>query len=233
MGRCSVSDQCSGHAFEAGPMAYLVDQVSEMCLEYPFIVSGLMSLVSEQRLTEVAKTLKPPKLAGRKSKKETAYFYRNARAIARLAQTLAKEADDEVVAVLFRDADRTRSTERGEWQDKWDSIVNGFAFEGFDAGVPMLPQPKSDAWLLCALKKSQPYLHCDRFEAESGNDDAPNSLKKQLEGVLGEAPSAAMLSDLVCSGKIDANQIDMPSFNEFRKRLKECLCSWESELISE
>ena len=97
----------------------------------------------------------------------------------------------------------------------------------------MLPEPRSEAWLLCALKKSQPYQHCDGFEAESGNDDAPNSLKRQLEGVLGKTLSAGMLSYLVCSGKVDANQIDMPSFNEFRKRLKKCLCPWESELISE
>lgn len=232
MGRCSVADQCCGEAFEAGPMAYLVDQIAETCLGYPFVSTELMSLIPKQKVAEVSKTLRPLRLAGRKRRKETAYFYCNARAMARLAQRFAKETNDEVVAVFFRDADRTRSTERGDWQDKWDSIVSGFAIEGFGAGVPMLPQPKSEAWLLCALQKSQPYQQCGRYEKESGNDDSPNSLKKQLEDLLGETQSAAILVDLVCSGKVDASQIDMPSFNRFRKRLTECLCSWESEGVS-
>jgi len=60
-------------------------------------------------------------------------------------------------------------------------MLNGFAHEGFDSGVPMLPNPKSEAWLLCALKKPRPYQDCDRIEAGSGNAAAPDSLKAQLE----------------------------------------------------
>jgi len=223
IGRCVVSDQCSGREFEAGPMAWLVDQLVEIRAGYPFLSADLMVFASKSRVSEVSKSLKPLTLVGRKRKQETAYFFRNARAMARLAQELAKETDDEVVAVLFRDADRTRSSERGAWQDKWDSMVKGFAYEGFGSGVPMLPNPKSEAWLLCALKKSQPYRDCDRIEAESGNDAAPNSLKAQLEQVLGQASDAAILVDLVCAGKVDANRIEMPSFNRFKKRLQECL----------
>jgi len=224
MGRCIVSDQCSGQGFEAGPMAWLVDQIVEARMDYSVLSVGLMTFVSESRVSKRSKSLKPMTLAGRKRKQETTYFFRNARAMAKLAQELAKKENDEVVAVLFRDTDRTRSSKRGEWQDKWDAMVKGFAVEGFNSGVPMLPNPKSEAWLLCALK-SQPYENCDRIEAESGNDDAPNSLKAQLGQVLGQTSNAAMLTDLVRTKKVDASRIDMSSFNRFRNRLQKYLAS--------
>jgi len=46
-----------------------------------------------------------------------------------------------------------------------------------DRGVAMIPKPKSEAWLLCALK-NKPYESCEKLEDRSGNDDSPNSLKK-------------------------------------------------------
>ncbi len=153
MGRCVASAQCSGREFEAGPMAWLVDQLVKARVDYSFLSTEQIVLASKSKVSEVSKSPRPPTLAGRKRRQETACFFRNARAMAKLAQELAKETDDEVVAVLFRDADRTRSSKHGEWQDKLDSMVKGFVCEGFDSGVPMLPNPKSEAWLLCALKK--------------------------------------------------------------------------------
>jgi len=212
-------------------MACLVDQIAECSLGYSFLPLGLMHFVSKSRVSEVARGLKPPSLAGRKRKQETAYFFRNARALGRLSQELADDSGDEVVAVLFRDADRTRSAARDEWRDKRDSMLEGFAFEGFDHGVPMVPNPKSEAWLLCALKRVQPYRHCERLELESGNDDAPASLKAQLAEALGEAPNAEGLAELVRSGRVDANLIDMPSFIAFKSRLQACLCSGQTGVL--
>lgn len=230
MGQCIASDDCCGDEFEAGPMACLVDQIAEFSLGYSFLALGLMHFVSKAKVSEVSRGLKPPSLAGRKRKQETTYFFRNARAIAQLSQELAKHSSDEVVAVLFRDADRTRSTVKDEWQDKRDSMIKGFAFEDFDSGVPMVPNPKSEAWLLCALKKAHPYEHCEGLEFESGNDDAPDSLKAQLAEALGEAPNAKGLAELVRSGRVDATQIEMPSFAAFKSRLQECLCPWQNGL---
>lgn len=98
-------------------------------------------------------------------------------------------------------------------------MLNGFAYEEFQCGVPMVPNPKSEAWLLCALKRSQPYQHCDRIERESGNDDAASTLKDQLEAELGRHPMAELLVSRVRDGKVDAQKIHMPSFIQFKRCL--------------
>ncbi len=223
MGSCVATDPCEGDAFRPGPMAWLVNQIAESRLDFSFLELGLLSFVSKQRVTEVAKGLRPPTLAGRKRKQETAYYFRNARAFARIAVELSGQAGDDVVAVLFRDADGTQSAGRGHWQDKWTSMENGFAHERFYSGVPMIPKPKSEAWLLCALKQSQPYQDCARIEQMSGNDDAPNSLKELLVRALGEPATAVLLSERVRDGTVNAGRIDMPSFVAFRERLQSVL----------
>lgn len=223
MGRCLVTDSCCGDDFEAGPMAWLVDQIVESSLGYPLLPSGWIYFVSKTKLSAVSKGLGPTALPGPKRPRETAYFYRNARAMAQLAQELAKNNSDEVVAVLFRDADGTQSAGRGVWQDKWDSMLRGFQHERFDTGVPMIPKPKSEAWLLCALKQSGPYRNCTSIEDASGNDNAPNSLKMQLAHAVGQRPTANVLCDLVRDRVVDASRIDMPSFLAFRKRLQAVL----------
>lgn len=226
MGECRypASDQCRGEAFEAGPVAWLLDRILEARKGRSFLTDQQMVFVAKPKLSERSKALRPPTLPGRKRRKETAYFFKNARALAQLAQELAAQEDDnQVVAVLFRDADGTRSSKRREWQDKWDAMIKGFEYEKFDSGVPMLPNPKSEAWLLCALKKDQPYRHCERIEAESGNDKGANPLKEQLEQALGKPPNAELLTELVREGKIDPNRIRMPSFDCFKERLQQCL----------
>ena len=50
----------------------------------------------------------------------------------------------------------------------------------------MIPKPKSEAWVLCALSKL--YKECDELEDRSGNDNSPNSLKRELEELLGSYP---------------------------------------------
>jgi hypothetical protein len=83
----------------------------------------------------------------------------------------------------------------------------------------MIPNPKSEAWLLCAVKATQPYEHCAQIEQASGNDAGSRPLKMQLEEALGEPPTAAVVSALVQSGNLDASRIRMPSFVKFRTRL--------------
>lgn len=82
-------------------------------------------------------------------------------------------------------------------------------------------RPKSEAWLLCALK-ADPYQYCAGLESLSGNDASPNSAKKRLEMLLQDLDrSSSELSSMVESGDIDPRRIDMESFNRFKDRLME------------
>jgi hypothetical protein len=101
-----------------------------------------------------------------------------------------------------------------------ESILTGFEVEQISTGVPMIPKPKSEAWILCALRNQ--YQNCGKLEDESGNDDAPNSLKQQLEEYLGEPGSRIVLNDKIDAGEIDIDRIkDMPSLTAFKNRLDE------------
>jgi hypothetical protein len=182
--------------------------------------------VSKQRLTEKAMELKSPKrsprLAGKKRPLETMYFFLNARAMAICAQEKEAEINSEVVAVLFRDSDGTASARRGLWQDKRKSILEGFAEEDFARGVPMIPKPKSEAWIICALK-ADPFVGCDPLEDRSGNDRSPDSLKGQLKRLLGESATRELLLSKIEDGSIDCHRITMPSFTAFRGRLEKVM----------
>lgn len=49
------------------------------------------------------------------------------------------------------------------WTDKLESMKNGFKEADCILGVPMIPKPKSEAWLLCACKENA-YQHCAALE---------------------------------------------------------------------
>jgi hypothetical protein len=97
-------------------------------------------------------------------------------------------------------------------------MIRGFHDEGFERGVPMIPKPKSEAWIICAVKNT-PYQGCDALEKRSGNDKSPKALKDELTEILGVLPSREMLCDMVNNGTIDNNRIHMPSFKAFRRDL--------------
>ena len=226
MGSCvmPVSCICSGDDFLAGPMAWIVDQIAAARLDYSSMELGLVDFVSKRTVYERANTLRRPQLPGKKQQRETAYFFKNARALAVLARELSEQDGDTVVAVLFRDSDGTQSSGRGLWQNKWDSMIRGFSVEDYHYGVPMVPKPKSEAWLLCALKPQQPYQHCERLERESGNDASSRNLKDQLDVVLGETANRDLLAEKVKSSEVDVFRItDMPSFQAFKDRLESVL----------
>lgn len=128
-----------------------------------------------------------------------------------------------VVAVLFHDSDGTRSVPRSQWQELVTAIEDGFAQAGCKTGVAMVPRPKSEAWLLCALKPS-PYQHCDELEEAPGNDASPQALKTRLKAINDDNdPSSAEQADWVREGRIDPARIDMPSFRAFADRLAQVL----------
>lgn len=185
-----------GVEFVPGPMAHVVDRLLGVRLGYSLLEvhaagGGCVSYVGESELASLGKT-GSPLLPGLKFGKGTALYTRNAQVLG-LTAIEARSAATPVIAVLFRDGDGTRSVPRADWERKVASIERGFELVSFDAGVPMVPRPKSEAWLLCALKP-QAYTHCDSLEDAPGNDASPNSLKK--------APGSACGSRSVGSGAV-------------------------------
>lgn len=216
----------SGWTFVPGPMAHIVDRLLESRLGYSLLEihaagGACVRFVDE---TELARFGRPgsPLLPGIKFGKGNAYFTRNAQCLGLLAQAEQTSSRQPVLAVLFRDADRTASSPRDEWRMKFDSVTRGFAQVKFSAGVPMVPRPKSEAWLLCALK-AQSYMGCAVLEDAPGNDGSPRSLKTQLDDLVGGEASVELQVDWITSGRFDISRIDMPSFDAFRNALGSAL----------
>jgi hypothetical protein len=215
--------RCDGEDFRPGPMAWVIDKLTQARLDFSLVDCQCIRLIPEQELAHASRQLQPIKLPGKRSSRETGLYFKNARALAQKAKDRSTEAgDSRVIAILFRDADGTASAKRSEWVDKRNSMLNGFAFERFDTGVPMIPKPKSEAWLICALR-DPPYQHCEALEQRSGNDHSPQSLKAELNSLLNGNVSAEEQAELVRDGTVDSLQIDMPSYNAFRKALDSAL----------
>jgi hypothetical protein len=216
----SPSAICEGNDFLVGPMSIIVERIVEARHKYS-ILEGACGFVSERHLVQRADQLKAVKkqlrLPGKKQAKETRYFFNNARILARIAKEKAKALEDDVVAVLFRDADGTASAGRGDWNDKRESMLDGFDEEHFEKGVPMIPRPKSEAWLICALR-NQAYQNCEALEERSGNDRSPNSLKGELDALLSNNNQRESLCEQVRT-RFDFSRISMPSFQAFLARL--------------
>ncbi|MBK8751694.1 MAG: hypothetical protein IPL99_08605 [Candidatus Competibacteraceae bacterium] len=218
----------SGIVYEPGPMAWMVDRLAKKRLDYSLLEkpqdTECVKFVSERELTESDRPSKPgqPLLRGLKRGKNTQLFTRNAQVLGLLAKNLERNRQEDVIAVLFRDADKTNACNADTWEEKRQSIENGFALAEFRNGVPMVPRPKSEAWLLCALK-NPPYQHCNTLEEESGNDNSPRSLKSKLETLIGHKPAAQEQAHWIRTGRIDPEQIDMPSFTAFREALNRAL----------
>jgi len=223
LGVCSTAGEtCSGDGFQVGPLTLSVDHIVQRKHGYSPLEADCCELVPESTLSARAAAIKSDSkrmgLPGKKRGKETRYFFNNARILSRVAAERSAERQDEVVAILFRDSDGTASAGRGLWEDKRQSMLDGFTAEGFARGVPMIPKPKSEAWLLCALKYG--YSGCERLENCSGNDRSPNSLKAELAAHLGEAATRERLCELASDGQIDCEKINMPSYTAFKERLE-------------
>ena len=223
LGRCSDSD------FQPGPMAVLVDQALSPKLGYSVLreTPATVNFISEAGLSEYERQLKDNRrgmvLPGKKGAKETAYFYKNAWALGDLSNSLEQASEDKGIAVLFRDCDGTRSSANSLWQEKWDSMQRGFLRAGYPRGVPMLPKPKSEAWLLCAAKKT-PYQNCAALENLSGNDDSPKAVKDELDAAFGSHQSGQELCEWLEANPFDATQArSMPSYVAFHDRLQEVI----------
>ena len=205
--------------FIAGSMYFIVDKIIEKKHDFSYYSEkeSMITFIPKVELTKYSKRLPP--FTGKKGQKGTAYFINNAIALARIAKEKSKALDDEVIAILFRDSDGTNSTIKGLWEEKIHSIENGFKIEKFDRGVAMIPKPKSEAWLICALKE-KPYEQCEKLETRSGNDDSPHNLKDELERFGIELET---INEMIQDEEIEIEKIDMPSFRYFSDRLNSLL----------
>lgn len=229
IGQSSHGGACRGDKFDPGPMALLIEQLLESCLNYQVLEhsrahdADAVRFVDETTLgqwgRDAVKSQKEMLLPGERSPLGTIHFRKSALVLGRKAREIEVQENDCVVAVLSRDSDITQSSPRNIWQKHRDSMINGFLVAEFEGGVAMMPRPKSEAWLLCALKKK--YHHFDSLEDEPGNDDSPKNLKRQLSEHLKGKSDTQSLNGLVVDGKIVAHQIQMPSFLAFRESLKQ------------
>jgi hypothetical protein len=221
LGACNnAQGQCSDGHFNRGPMAVWLARLWEQLVDYNLLDTPEAVLyVSEKVLAQKAKHSSPrmKRQRGKKQEAETGLFFSNAQQLGLMAQQLATDNETPVMAVLFRDADGTRSAPGQMWQTKWKSIVDGFASVAFDFGVPMLPKPKSEAWLLCAGQTAKHSY--TGLEAISGNDDSPNSAKKKWDAFMGSSQGAAQEADWCVNSPVDwQNLLTMPSFKAFHDR---------------
>lgn len=200
-----------------GPLAKLADKWIERRSHYSFIETEMFKIIPKNDLAAKAKGIKAISTRGKKKKPETKYFYKNARCLARLSKEIEDETGFRTISILFRDADTKASGGRGEWQDKWDSIIKGFEDESIQTGVPMVAKPISEAWILCALRYA--YHNCFTLEIITASKKSPYSLKSQLEEHLGQPVTRTLLNNKIDDGEIDITCIsDMPSLNKFKKR---------------
>lgn len=222
IGCCTnAQGRCSDDDFQPGPLAVLLQKLISSALAAP---PDAIEFVSKARLVDLAAERKKDKRSmsfpGKKHGLETGYFHINAWMLGHASLKIEIEAGKPAVAVLFRDHDKMRSDPPALWLQKWKSMLDGFHRAEFSRGVPMLPNPKSEAWLLCAAKK-QPFLHCAKLEDVPGNDDAPNSAKAQLANALGSEKSAVELAEWMRGINFNAAAASaMPSFAAFHDRLQ-------------
>lgn len=220
IGACNnAQGECLDSAFEPGPMAIWLNRLWQAVLGYNLLATpGAVTFISESALDLAAKNSRGRMQAsrGKKQQVETRLYFNNAKQLGLRAKAMFFEFGTPVVAVLFRDTDGTRSTP-GMWRPKWESMLNGFQAAEFDFGVPMLPKPKSEGWVLCALQKG---VHSyEALEDISGNDKSPNSAKTKLREAMGGHKSATELADWCLVNPNDWTRLlTLPSFKAFLDR---------------
>ena len=135
------------------------------------------------------------------------------------AKDFEQQHRDIAIAVLFRDSDGAPLPQPATGQPNGSRCTVVSARRAGARGVPMLPKPKSEAWLLCAVANA--YQHCQKLEALPGNDDSPHSAKMQLQAALGgDASTEAQLNWLAEHGfDHQAVAADMPSYQQFKASL--------------
>jgi len=216
----------TGWEFAPGPMAWIVDKLLGQPgkLEYSILDmhargGDCVCFLDEVDLAAL-RSPKPMFFPRGEYSSRNLFFFKSAFLLGRHAKSIANKRKTSVIAVFFRDSDGTRSTPKTEWEDKFKSMKSGFIAAGFMSGAPMVPRPKSEAWMLCGLRKAEDAgMDCNWLESEPGNDASPNSLKARLAQHLGYEPSSERQAEMVRDRTVATSLIDLPSFMAFREEL--------------
>ena len=214
---------CAPGSWEPGPMALFVDRFVEKFFNFSPLNCYSMWFINETSLNAISKKIRPMQVS------RDIYFKKNYKALLAVSYKLSKETECDVLPILFRDTDGSQSEQRNKlWTNKRKSIANCINSNEIYV-CPMLPNPKSEAWLLCPLKNN--YNSCASLENLSGNDTSPNSAKALLQACLNEDVSREVLNNLIEKGNIDPNRIDMPSINACKEDMKQVV--YRREMISQ
>lgn len=229
LGRCTnARGRCEGDDFQPGPMTVLVAQLAEPFLKFDLLeYKDSLHFISETVLCEQAKAM-PRRMQPARSKKkdaETSYFFGNAMTLGRIANEMRQASEEPLIAVLFRDSDGTRHPSPALWETKLKSMQDGFRAAAYELGVPMVPRPKSEAWLIGAASPLR--LQCSELEDLPGNDASPHSAKSRLDATLGRHLSAEELCEWLKGHPVDApctqRLSTMPSFKAFHDDLTDAI----------
>ena len=125
------------------------------------------------------------------------------------------------LAIYFHDTDGT-NRDPHDPHDLVQAVNEGFRAAGFAGqGVAMVPQPTSEAWLICSCKPDA-YQHCAQLETQlSGNDRSPARAPKLVLGHHLGNPDYHRGDLLPVVNAIELDRLDMPTFNQFRDDLKQ------------
>ncbi|MFJ5400656.1 hypothetical protein [Pectobacterium sp. CHL-2024] len=225
-GECSIPD------FQYGPMMMLVDKEIEKNHHYsPLeVYNGNYVFISKTKLTELMRAKSARKVALRGKKQpdaERGFFFDNAWMLGEETLRHSNEREDTAIAVLFRDCDGNNQSGLELWCAKIESVRQGFMRSGLgERGIAMIPRPKSEAWMLCAIQND--YQHCARLEDTlPGNDDAPNSAKMQLDEAMAHASGSQDQVNWIWEHNFDVAALadEMESYREFSQGLKRALDS--------
>ena len=224
MGACNnAQGVCYDGDFSPGPMVVWLARLWGALLNYDLLASPESVIyVSEKTLAQEAKQsagrMQP--LRGKHREAETGLYYSNAKQLGVIAKKWQAMADSPVMAVLFRDADGTRSAPGQLWNTKWDSMMDGFGAAGFAYGVPMVPKPVSEAWLLACTQQGH-HSHA-ALEEISGTEQSEHRAKALLAQAFGGRQSADQLAEWCADHPENWGPLQtIPSFKSFFDRFHE------------
>lgn len=233
LGTCTNrQDECSVPDFRYGPMTLLVDKEIEKNHQYsPLeVYEDSYVFISKPRLTELMRTKSARKVALRGKKHpdtERGFFFDNAWMLGEETLRHSKERGEAAIAVLFRDCDGNNQSGPELWRSKIESVRQGFIRSGLgERGVAMIPRPKSEGWMLCAIRNG--YQHCAKLEDTlPGNDDAPNSAKQQLDEAMEQVSGGQDQVNWIREHNFDVAALadEMESYREFSQDIKRALDS--------
>ncbi len=160
------------------------------------------------------------KLPSKKTKQGYLIHSKRGAVLGELAQQSGSLTEAQL-AIYFHDTDGT-NREPHDPNDLVQAVNEGFRAAGFAGqGVAMVPQPTSEAWLICSCKPDA-YQHCAQLETQlSGNDRSPARAPKLVLGHHLGNPDYHRGDLVPVVNAIELDRLDMPTFNQFRDDLKQ------------